>query len=299
MNISVLILTYNEAANLPACLEALAQCDDIVVIDSGSRDGTVEIARERGAKVLVRPFDNFAAQRNFGLLHGDLRHDWVLHLDADEVLTDDFLEKLRQLDPPPEVDAYRVPSKLMLFGQWLQFSGMYPSYQVRIGRRDKLRFKQVGHGQREDLAPERVGLFAEPYLHFSFSHGMRRWLEKHIRYASDEADLMLALRGEAMDAKALLKDPTERRRAVKAWSARLPFALRPALRFIYVYFYRQGFRDGWAGLTYALMISVYEGMIAVFAYESLMAQKPQDGANTTLLVRSSQIRADSDRFRGR
>jgi glycosyltransferase involved in cell wall biosynthesis len=291
MNISVLILAYNEAANLPACLDALAWCDDIVVIDSGSQDGTVEIAGERGAKVLVRPFDNFAAQRNFGLLHGDLRHDWVLHLDADEVLTDDFLVKLRQLDPPAEVDAYFVPSKLMLFGQWLQFSGMYPSNQVRLGRRDKLRFKQVGHGQREDIAPERVGLFPEPYLHFSFSHGMRRWLEKHIRYASDEADLILALRAEATDPQptnAHLKHSTERRRAAKAWSARLPFALRPVARFIYVYFYRQGFRDGRAGLIYALMTSVYEGMIAIFAYESLMTQKPQGGVNTTLLVRSSQ-----------
>jgi glycosyltransferase involved in cell wall biosynthesis len=294
MNISVLILAYNEAVNLPACLDALAWCDDIVVIDSGSGDSTAEIARKRGAKVLVRPFDNFAAQRNFGLLHGDLRHDWVLHLDADEVLTDKFVATLRQLDPPPEVEAYRVPSKLMLFGQWLQFSGMYPSYQVRIGRRDKLRFKQVGHGQREALAPDRLGLFPEPYLHFSFSHGMRRWLEKHIRYASDEADLMLVLRGEATDPQpdnAYLKDPTERRRAAKVWSARLPFALRPALRFIYVYFYRQGFRDGWAGLVYALMTSVYEGMIAIFAYESLMTQKPQDGVDTTLLVRSSQTSA--------
>ena len=290
MNFSVLILTHNEAANLPACLDALAWCDDIVVIDSGSSDGTVELARAQGAKILSRPFDTFAAQRNFGLDHGDLRHEWVLHLDADEVLTDEFVAALQQLNPPPEVDAYRVPSKLMLFGQWLRFAGMYPTYQVRIGHRDRLRFKQVGHGQREDLSSDRVHLFPEPFLHFSFSHGMRRWLEKHIRYASDEMDLMLALRSEPTSSPPGAKrstDQTERRRAAKAWSARLPIISRPVLRFFYIYFYRQGFRDGRAGLAYALMMSVYEGMIAVFAYERLLSRKPQDNAAATSPARTA------------
>jgi glycosyltransferase involved in cell wall biosynthesis len=90
MKVSVLILAYNEAANLPACLDALAWCDDIIVIESGSSKRTVEFALAQGAKVITRPFDSFAAQRNFGLEHGDLCHDWVLHLDADEVLTAEF-----------------------------------------------------------------------------------------------------------------------------------------------------------------------------------------------------------------
>ena len=74
MKVSVLILTLNEAANLPACLAALLWCDDIIVLDSGSIDETVQIARDAGARVLTRPFDCFAAQRNFGLEHGGLRH---------------------------------------------------------------------------------------------------------------------------------------------------------------------------------------------------------------------------------
>ena len=274
MKVSVLILTCNKSANLPACLGALAWCDDIVVVDSGSTDDTVEIAERHGARILKRPFDTFASQRNFGLEHGNMRYEWVLHLDADEILTDAFVSALGRLDAPNNLDGYRVPSKLMLFGQWLHYAGMYPTYQVRLGHKERLRFKQVGHGQREDVALERVGLFPEPYLHFSFSHGMRRWFEKHLRYASDEAELMLALRAGAsgsISGSPFATGSTERRRAVKAWSARLPFALRPPLRFLYVYFFRQGFRDGRAGLTYALMTSVYEGMIAVFAYEKLLS----------------------------
>ena len=65
---------------------------------------------------------------------------------------------------------------------------MYPTYQVRLGRRDGLRFKQVGHGQREDLPPERIGTFSEPYLHYNFSHGLVAWLHKHVKYAEDERD---------------------------------------------------------------------------------------------------------------
>ncbi len=76
---------------------------------------------------------------------------------------------------------------MMFFGRWLRYSGLYPSYQVRLGHRERFRFKQVGHGQREDLAPERVGTLAQPYLHYSFSKGLTEWFDKHNRYATDEA----------------------------------------------------------------------------------------------------------------
>lgn len=194
MKVSVLLLTFNEAANLPRCLAALAWCDDIVTVDSGSTDGTLEIARAAGVRVLSRPFDDFATQRNFGLDHGDLRNEWVLHLDADEVVTEAFRARLEALEPPAGVDAYRVPSKLMLNGRWLRRAGMYPAYQVRLGHRERLRFVQVGHGQREDLPPGRVGTFDEPYLHYNFSHGLPAWLRKHVRYAEDRARSIMFVR---------------------------------------------------------------------------------------------------------
>ncbi|MDQ0394779.1 glycosyltransferase family 2 protein [Labrys monachus] len=275
MKASVLILTHNEAANLPACLDALSWCDDIVVIDSGSTDETVAVARHHGARVLVRSFDDFAGQRNFGLEQGDFRHEWVVHLDADEVVTPAFVRHLEQLRAQPGIDGYRVPSKLMLFGGWLRYAGMYPTYQVRLGHRDRLRFRQVGHGQREDLPADRIGVFHEPYLHYSFSHGMKRWLEKHVRYAQDEADLILSRRAGAGGPRISMfaDNATERRRAAKAMAGKLPLALRPGLRFFYVYFVRQGFRDGRSGFAYALMMSIYEGMIAVLAYEKLFQER--------------------------
>lgn len=273
MDVSILILTYNEEANLPRCLGALEWCDDIVVVDSGSTDRSVQIAQAYGARVLTRPFDNFAAQRNFGLAQGAFRHDWVLHLDADEVVTEEFVNALRALEPQNEIDAYNVPSKTVLFGRWLKHAGMWPSYQVRLGHRERLRFKQVGHGQREDLPPDRLDTFPEPYLHYNFSHGMRRWLQKHMRYAEDEAALIGAT---ASAQQAERGSATSSRRRLKRIANRIPLFLRPAARFSYVYFYRQGFRDGRAGLIYAVMLAVYEGMIAVFAYERIMSQRTQE-----------------------
>ena len=265
MKVSTLVLTYNEALNLPRCLRALSWCDDIVVIDSGSTDNTIEIAGKFGARILTRPFDNFANQRNFGLEQGELRHEWVLHLDADEVVTEAFVRRLLSLEPPRGIEGYRVPSKLMFGEKWLRHSGMYPNYQVRLGHRDRLRFVQVGHGQRESLPAENLETFDEPYLHYSFSHGLKHWFERHAAYAVAEArELRLAREQNNFRWSELFHwDRTVRRRAAKAFSYRLPLFCRPSARFCYVYFWRGGFLDGSIGFKYAYMLSIYEGMVAV------------------------------------
>lgn len=294
MKVSVLVLTYNEEENLPRCLEALTWCDDLVVLDSGSTDRTVEIARLFGSRVLSRPFDTFAEQRNFGLSAGDFRHEWVLHLDADEVVTDEFRSALDRLEATPGVWAYRVPSKLMLLGQWLRHAGMYPTYQVRLGHRDRLRFKQVGHGQREDLPASSVATFVEPYLHYNFSHGLSAWFIKHVRYAREEAELAIAQRGEsgAPELGDVFRGSTGRRRAAKVFAGRLPWMLRPILRFFYIMIIRQGFRDGRAGLTYAIMLSVYEGMIAAFGYERKLRNWAAPSSSTAMSIERRSAEGD-------
>lgn len=274
MKVSVLLLTFNEEANLPRCLGSLAWCDDIFVVDSGSTDQTVMIAQNAGARILTRKFDNFAEQRNYGLNFGAFKNEWVLHLDADEVVTPAFELALRQLAPDSAIDAYFVPSKTMLFDTWLKHAGMWPTYQVRLGHRDKLRFIQVGHGQREDLPLERTAKFDEPYLHYSFSHGLYAWLQKHVRYAEDEAvELVKARKAgtkNGLEAEIGGSDQVvNHRRRMKQAANQLPLMLRPFARFFYVYVLKRGFLDGGLGLIYSFMLSVYEGMIAILAYEKL------------------------------
>ena len=270
MRFSVLILTFNEERNLPSCLAALESVDDVHVVDSGSQDDTVAIAERAGANVVFRPFDDFASQRNFGLETGRFVHDWVLHLDADEVMTPELLAEIAALDEPDDVDGFRIPSKTMFFGRWLRRSGMYPAYQVRLGHRERLRFIQVGHGQRESTPESRLRTLRTAYLHYSFSAGLTAWLAKHLRYAKDEAALCLAIRGREDAGEE--ESTAWGRRAMKRLSYRLPLWLRPFLRVLYVLVLRRGALDGWRGFFYAGLLGIYESMVAVLAYEQMLAR---------------------------
>ena len=264
MNISVLLLTLNEEANLPACLAAVAWSDDIVVLDSYSRDDTVAVAQRLGARVYQRAFDSFAGQRNHALDAIAFKNEWILHLDADEIITPELHAEMLRAVRDGRYDAYRIPSKMMFFGQWLRYSGLYPSYQVRFGHRERFRFKQVGHGQREDLAPERVGTLTQPYLHYSFSKGLTEWFDKHNRYATDEArETVKRLEANSgIDWTGLVsEDQTRRRRALKELSFHLP--CRPALRFFYMYLLRLGFMDGVPGYHYCRLLAIYEYLIVL------------------------------------
>lgn len=260
--ISIVILTLNEADNLPRCLESIRWCDDVLIMDSGSTDDTTAIAHAAGARVLTRPFDTFANQRNHAMEQGALRHPWVLHLDADEVVSPELRDELQVLAAGTNSGqpVYRVPSKLIFMGRWLRYSGMYPAYQVRFGRRGHLRFVDHGHGQRESLPPDQVGTVSAPFDHYNFSKGINDWFARHLRYARAEAEQALAERREPVHWGDLLgRDPTQRRRALKRLSSRMPF--RPALRFVYAYVVRRGFLDGLAGFRYARMLGIYQYFI--------------------------------------
>ena len=266
--ISVVILTLNEAANLPRCLASVAWSDDVVVLDSGSTDATVEVAQAHGARVLTRAFDSFAGQRNHAMEHAGFRHPWVLHLDADEVVTPALRDELVAIAEAASAacPVYRVAAKIIFMGRWLKHAGMYPSYQVRFGRAEALRFVDHGHGQREVQPPGQVGTLIEPLEHYNFSKGVNDWFARHLRYADREARLLLAERAQPLRPLGLFSaDVTMRRRALKRLAGRLP--MRPWLRFVYAGVLRGGFLDGMAGLRYARMLAIYQQFIDLMVSE--------------------------------
>jgi glycosyltransferase involved in cell wall biosynthesis len=272
--ISVLILTLDEEINLAACLDSVSWCDDVLVVDSFSRDRTVEIARERGARVVQNRFVDFARQRNFGLDQPGWKHNWILHLDADERITPALRDEMLAAVRAGERDAFRLASKMIFLDRWLKYSGMYPWYQVRLGRREALRFVQVGHGQREALAPERIGTLREAMLHYSFSKGIADWVEKHNRYSTAEARHAITETGAGVEWGALFgTDGIRRKRTLKALFRHLP--CRPTLRFLYMYLFRLGFLDGRAGLTYCRLLRWYESMIVLKTEELRRAPAAQ------------------------
>lgn len=264
--ISTVILTLNEEVNLARCLDALAWCDDVLVLDSFSTDRTSAIAKERGARILQRKFDDFASQRNFALDAGELKHDWVFHLDADEVTPPELAQEMLERTASAVKDAFRVSSKLFFHGKFLRHAGLFPWYQVRLGRRDKLRFVQVGHGQREVLAPEMIGTLTNSLLHFPFEKGLYDWVEKHNRYSSAEARANMQTSLDADTWRAVLSAGTdERRRALKRIFAHLPF--RPMIRFLYMFLAKGGILDGAEGFLYCRLLAWYEFLIVAKTYE--------------------------------
>lgn len=270
---SILILTYNEEANLPGCLASLGWCDDVVVLDSGSTDRTVAIATAAGCRVFTRPFDDFAGQRNHGITALPLKHPWVFHLDADEHFTEALRQECEAAISADRHSGYQVPSRMMLWGTWLRHAAAYPVYQMRFHKRGEVRFVQYGHGQREADAARGIGVFTEPYEHHSFGKGLSEWFARHNRYSSQEAAITLeALRRPLSWRDILLGRGVARRRGLKALSFRLPG--RAGLKFVYLYLWRRGFLDGRAGLAYCLLNAVYEQMISLKVAELRRQAQP-------------------------
>lgn len=258
--VSIIVLTYNEDVNISDCLRSVSDFDDVHVLDSGSTDGTVELALAAGARVHTNPFGGFGSQRNFAIDRIPVKYHWQFHLDADERLTPELRAEIASIaeSPAPE-GGFRVASQLIFFDRWLKRSGQYPAYQVRFFHRDRLRFENHGHGQREATV-HAIGRLRNPLRHLAFSKGIDDWFRKHVGYARCEA--LKALCNTQGTESIWSRDATNRRRAMKRLAGRLPG--RYFLRLVHLLLIRRGILDGWAGVTYAHMVATYESMIDVY-----------------------------------
>lgn len=260
--VSIVILTLNEEVNVEACIASCAESDDIHVLDSGSADRTAEIARRCGAQVWEHPFESFGRQRNWAIDNIPMKHEWVLHLDADERLTPELVSEMRRtLATNPKEAGFYLPNKLMFMGRWLRRAGAYPTYQMRLFHRDRMRFCDYGHGQRE-LTSGRIGTFQEPYVHYAFSKGLSDWFDKHNRYSTLEALQVLGRDADHWTIGDLVSsDRIARRRAWKAFGYVMPF--RPQVRWFVTLFVLGGILEGRAGLSYARLYGTYEQMTSL------------------------------------
>jgi glycosyltransferase involved in cell wall biosynthesis len=262
--VSVIILTYNEESNIRDCIASCAWCDDVHVLDSGSKDRTCDIARAMGATVHYNKFKSFGDQRNWAIDNIPCKHPWHFHLDADERFTpqllDEMLEILGEDGSKSTANCYQCPSKMILMEKWLKWSGGYPSYQVRLFRFGQCRFMDFGHGQREDPigGTGEIGVLRTPYIHYNFSKGLLEWFYKHNDYSSREADEAILIRAQGRPTVGSLfsGDHVTKRRAWKNMSYFMHG--RAVWRFLYNYALRAGLLDGVAGFRYCAMISSYE-----------------------------------------
>lgn len=251
MRVSAIIITKNAGATLRRCLESLAWAAQIVVVDSGSTDETVAIARELGAEVHVTPdWPGYGPQKNRALEHASC--DWVLSIDADEWLTAAAREEIeRTVAAADAAPAYALPRRSSFCGRYMKHSGWWPDYVVRLFRRGAARFS-------DDLAHERlvvdgrVGRLKTPLMHEAIVD-LDQMLGKMNGYSTASA-LMLARRGKrATLAGALLH----------GWWA-----------FMRTYFLRLGVLDGREG--FLLAVANAEGSYYRYVKLMLLAERPHD-----------------------
>lgn len=261
--ISVLILTKNEEQDLPGCLRSVAWSDDVHVYDSCSTDKTVEIARAAGATVTQRPFDNWASHQNWGLRNISFKHPWVFYIDADERMSEQLANNIREaITTPGAAVAYRVQRRDFFLGTWLKHVQTSP-YYIRLFRPAHIVYERLVNPVT--LVDGRVDQLTGYLDHFPFSKGMRHWLDRHNSYSSLEAQQIQQNRTSAQQFSVLkafiASDFNERRFHQKEIFYRLP--VRPLVKFLILYIGKRGFLDGRAGLTYALLQAFYEYMIVL------------------------------------
>jgi glycosyltransferase involved in cell wall biosynthesis len=262
MAVSILILTLNEERNLPDCLQSVGWARDVVVFDSYSSDRTLDIARQRGARVVQRRFDNWAAHQNWAMENIEFANRWVFYIDADERMTPELQTEIDEIasDSSEQRIAFYVGRKNYFMGRWLRHA-MPPGHIMRFFVPRSIRFERLvnpvpvlqgAHGYLRNLL-----------LHYNFSKGIEEWIDKHNRYSTFEALEGMKLAQTAGEARASLfsKDAATRRRALKNLSFRLPG--RPILKFVYLYLLRLGFLDGRPGFTYCGLQAWYEHMITL------------------------------------
>jgi len=255
--VSILILTLNEETNLSECIDSCAWSDDIVVFDSISTDRTQEVARARGARVIERRFDNYAAQRNAALTSVAYVHPWVLMVDADERVPEDLAAEMqsRVAAADPGMVMFRMRRMDFFLSRWLKRSSGYPTW---FGRLVRVGYVRVEREVNEEFVPDgAVGRLTAHLHHYPFNKGIAFWYERHNRYSSMEALEKIRSRDERISLSGLFaSDPSVRRRTLKQIGYRMP--LRPLMMFLYFYVVRLGILDGRAGCYFSLMRAAYE-----------------------------------------
>lgn len=243
--ITVLILTYNEAPNIRRCLENLRRFEKIVVLDSCSNDGTQEIALSfPNTKLYERPFDNHRAQWTFGANECGIESPWVLALDADYMLGPTLVDEIAGLRPSRDISAYVARFRYLVYGKIL--TGTLYTPKVVLYRRSKGRFLQEGHTQRLSVEGKFGSLFNK--IDHDDWKSLDRWIRSQLAYARLESQHIINTPFKELSF-------TNRLRSTRC--------LAPIVVFVYTMLIKLCVLDGWPGWFYALQRTVAEILIAM------------------------------------
>jgi len=258
MTISVAIVAMDEEANIGRTLASVSWADEIVLVDSGSKDRTCEIARERGARVVVEPWRGYVAQKQYAI---DLcTKDWVLLVDADEEISPGLADEIRAaIADPNAVSGYWLPRKNLFLGRWMRHGGFYPDPKLRLFRRGQGFVTGHDPHDRCELKPgssqnvsQKTRQFKHAMVHYTYPT-LSLYIGHMNRYSSLGAQLAVA-------------------KGHRSFSF-ADIVLRPLATFVYNYFVRLGFLDGREGLLLHLYHAVYVSWKYAKAWEISRQQK--------------------------
>jgi len=299
MTLAIIILTFNEERHLPRLLPTLWQiADQVFVVDSFSSDSTVEIARANGATVLQNQFVNHAKQFEWALSSASISADWVMRLDADEVLEPDLVAEISKKLPklPPDVVGVNLKRKHIFLGKWVRHGGRYPLVLLRIWRRGRGRIENRWMDEHIVLSGGKTVTFEGSFADWNLND-ITFFIEKHNGYATREAIDVLGRKYKLFDSRSSSHLPNASfqaafKRSIKEYCYnKMPFQLSAFLYFAYRYFILLGFLDGTAGLIYHFLQGCW--------YRFLVGAKIVELEQAITHLRNpAEIRAELNRLTG-
>ena len=275
--LALAVITFNEEVHIERLLKNVeGLVDEIVVVDSGSTDRTVEIAAKHGARVYTREFDNFSNQRNFSIRDTSIRSEWVLVLDADEYLTEQLKAEIVQAIKSDHYNSFLLKRKFFWQGVWIR-RGYYPTKLLRLGRTKYLSCEDRGINEHLVDSSGVTGVLAHDFVDENLK-SLDDWLAKHINYAKREAR---ELGSAASREYNFFGSQYERKRWIRynVWN-KLPPLVRPLLYLIYRLFVAGGILDGKRAIEYHFLHAlVYRMLIDIYFQTSRNSNEIFDDAH--------------------
>jgi glycosyltransferase involved in cell wall biosynthesis len=239
--LTVLIACWNECENIRSCIEsAYLIADEVLVADSGSTDGTLEIIRSLPkCRIIQRDWEGYAAFKNWAIPQAE--HPWVLIVDADERVTSELADEIRTTlgDPPGHIDAYRIRHRSFFLGHEIRYSGRNTTSACRLIRRDVCRYANTRVHEEIDVAARRVGRLRSQFIHYEF-RSYDHYFAKRLKYTRLKAE-------DRWD------------HGVRTGMVRL--LVSPFLRFFYLYVFRFGFLDGLPGAQICILTAFFNSFV--------------------------------------
>ncbi|OFX17862.1 MAG: hypothetical protein A2Z18_04570 [Armatimonadetes bacterium RBG_16_58_9] len=253
MALSAVVITLNEEENIERCLESLRFADEIVVLDSFSADGTVEIARRYTDNISCREFNGMSEQKSAAVEMA--ANEWFLLVDADEVITYELAAEISEVMKNPECDAYRMPRLTQFLGRPMRHSGWYPDYQTRLARKSKITFPhRLVHAPM--VVDGTCGTLKHHMLHYTYPT-ISDYVRKMIQYNRPAARQKL-------------------REGRKFHVSDLVF--KPPLRFLKKFVLQQGFRDGMHGFVLSALTACSSAIRYAMLWEMSLEHSSEEEA---------------------